>query len=78
VNEDFSEEILMLRIRNVYPGSRILIFVLTGSRISDPGSKNSKERNGRKKLVVLPFFVATNYFIFELVKKKFGSIYNEL
>jgi hypothetical protein len=28
------------RIRDVYPGSRILIFTHPGSRISDPGSKN--------------------------------------
>jgi hypothetical protein len=30
----------VLRIRDVYPGSRILIFTYPGSRISDPGSKN--------------------------------------
>ncbi len=29
----------MLRIRDVYPGSRILIFTHPGSRISDPGSR---------------------------------------
>jgi hypothetical protein len=40
-----------LRIRDVYPGSRI----------SDPGSKNSNKREGGKKLVVKPFFVATNF-----------------
>ncbi len=37
----------MWRIRDVYPGSWILIFTHPGSRISDPGSKNStvpKER----------------------------------
>jgi len=38
-----------LRIRDVYPGSRILIFVHPGSRISDPGSKNSNKRGGLKK-----------------------------
>jgi hypothetical protein len=32
------------RIRDVYPGSRILIFAHPGSRISDPGSKNSNKR----------------------------------
>ena len=30
----------VLRIRDVYPGSRILIFTHPGSRISDPGSKD--------------------------------------
>jgi hypothetical protein len=29
----------VLRIRDVYPGSRILIFTHPGSRISDPGSR---------------------------------------
>jgi hypothetical protein len=42
--------------------SRILIFTRPGSRISDPGSKNSntKER-GEKKIDVIPFYVATNF-----------------
>ncbi len=39
-----------------YP-SRIPIFTHPGSRISDPGSKN----RGEKKLVVIPFYVATNF-----------------
>jgi hypothetical protein len=33
----------MLRIRDVYPGSRILIFTHPGSRISDP--KNATKFN---------------------------------
>jgi len=36
----------VLRIRDVYPRSRILIFTHPGSRISDPGSKNSSKREG--------------------------------
>ncbi len=36
--------ISVLRIRDVYPGSRILIFTHPGSWISDPGSKNSNKR----------------------------------
>jgi hypothetical protein len=56
----------VLRIRDVYPGSRILIFTHPGSRILDPGSKNSNKRErlkkrGEKKLVVIPFYVATNF-----------------
>ncbi len=41
----------MLRIRDVYPGSRILIFTHPGSRISDPGSQIQKqvEKRGVKK-----------------------------
>jgi hypothetical protein len=36
----------VLRIRDVHPGIRILIFVHPGSQISDPGSKNSNKREG--------------------------------
>ncbi len=32
-----------------------------GSWISDPGSKDSNKREGWKKLVVIPFYVATNF-----------------
>ena len=32
-----------------------------GSRIPDLGSKNSNKREGCKKFVVIPFFVATNF-----------------
>ncbi len=58
----------MLRIRDVYPGSWFL-------PILDPGFKNSNERQGWKKFVVIPFFGAINftkwnYFIFEMLKKK--------
>jgi hypothetical protein len=31
------------------------------SRIPGPGSKNNNKREGRKKLVVIPFFVALNF-----------------
>ncbi len=49
------------RIPDVYPGSRILIFTHPGSRISDPGSKNSNKRERGKKIFVIPFYVATNF-----------------
>ncbi len=64
----------VLRIRDVYPGSRILIFVHLGSQIPDP--KTATKERGEKKFVVLSFFVANknhkieNYINFELVKKK--------
>jgi hypothetical protein len=48
----------VLRIRDVYPGSRILIFTHPGSRIPDP--KTATKERGEKKLVVIPFYVATN------------------
>ncbi len=54
------------RIRDVYPGSRILIFTHPGSRISDPrsrisdpGSKNSNKRERWKKICYHTFFVVT-------------------
>jgi hypothetical protein len=42
----------VLQIRDIYPGSRMFI--------PDPGSKNSSKREGCKKFVVIPFYVATN------------------
>ncbi len=68
----------MLRIRDVYPGSRILIFTHPGSRIriSDPGFKNSNKREGSTKISCHTFFCShkfhkiVNYFIFELLQNK--------
>jgi hypothetical protein len=45
-----------LRIRDVYPGSRILIYP---SRIPDP--KTATKERGEKKFVVITFYVATNF-----------------
>jgi hypothetical protein len=47
----------VLRIRDVYPGSRIVIFFHLGSQIPDP--KTATKERGEKKFVVLSFFVAT-------------------
>jgi hypothetical protein len=52
------------RIRDVYPGSRILIFY--PSRIPDPGSriqdpKTATKERGEKKFFVIPFYEATNF-----------------
>jgi hypothetical protein len=41
----------MLRIRDVYPGSRI----------PDPDPKTATKERGEKKFVVIPFYVATNF-----------------
>jgi hypothetical protein len=48
------------RIRDVYPGSRILIFTHPGSRITDTrsrilDSKTAMKDIGEKKFVVIPF-----------------------
>jgi hypothetical protein len=59
------------------------------SRISDPGSRikdpktGTKER-GEKKFVVIPFFCShkfhkiENYFIFEMLKKKFWANFQRI
>jgi hypothetical protein len=47
----------VLRIRDVYPRARILNFY--SSRIPDP--KTATKVRGEKKIVVIPFFVATNF-----------------
>jgi hypothetical protein len=68
----------VLRIRDVYPGSRILIFTHPGSRISDPGSRIQKQRQKRgvKKICCHTFLCShkfhkiENYFRFEVQKKK--------
>jgi hypothetical protein len=51
----------VLRIRDVYPGSRILIFTHPGSRIWIPDPKTATKERGEKKLIVIPFYVATNF-----------------
>jgi hypothetical protein len=48
----------VLRIRDVYPGSRILIF-------THPGSRIQKQQQKRHK-----FHKIANYFSFEVLKKK--------
>jgi hypothetical protein len=55
----FSSVGAVLRIRDVYNGSRILIFNHPGSRIPDP--KTLTKERGEKFFVVKPFFVATNF-----------------
>ena len=45
-----------LRIADLHPRSRILILA-----IPDPGSKTATKERGEKKLVVITFYVATNF-----------------
>jgi hypothetical protein len=49
------------RIQDVYPGSRIQVFTHPRSRISDPGSKNINKREGRKKISRSTFFCSHNF-----------------
>ncbi len=64
--------------------SRILIFVHSGSRISDPGSRNSNKREGKKNFCCPTFFVATKITKSEIIlilnwwRKKIGPFYKEL
>ncbi len=59
---------LVLRIRDVYPGSWFLPIPDPGSRISDPRSKNSNKREGWKKICCHNFLCShkfhkiANYF----------------
>ncbi len=55
--QDFVCQIPVLRIQNVYPGSRILIFTHPGSRIQ----KQQQKRRMKKKIFVIPFFVDTSF-----------------
>jgi hypothetical protein len=72
----------VLRIRDVYPGSRILIFTHPGSRISDP--KTATKERGEKKISCHTFLCShkfhkiVNYFSFEVLKKKIRPIFKEL
>ena len=77
----------MLRIRDLYPGSLILIFTHSGSRISrtpDPRFRNSNKREGRKKFFFHTFFCShkfhkiENYFSFEVLKKKIWANFQRI
>ncbi len=71
----------MLRIRDVYPGSRILIFTHPGSRIHK--QLPTKER-GEKKFLVINFYLVTNFTKCKIViflnccRKNFGPRIIEL
>jgi hypothetical protein len=69
----------VLRIRDVYPGSRILIFTHPG-----PDPKTATKERGEKKFVVITFYVATNFTKFQIIlvlkcwRKTVGPIFKEL
>ncbi len=61
--EELSRQLIpVLRIRDVYPRSRILIFSHPGSWI-----QNSTKDRGEKKLVVITFYVATNFTKLQII-----------
>jgi hypothetical protein len=69
----------VLRIRDVYPRSRILIFSHPGSWI-----QNSNKREGWKKISCHNFLCShkfhkiANYFSFELLKKKIWANFQRI
>jgi hypothetical protein len=69
----------VLRIRDVYPRSRILIFSHPRSRI-----QNSNKREGRKKICCHNFLCShkfhkiANYFSLELLKKKIWANFQRI
>ncbi len=76
----------MLRIRDVYPGSRILIFTHPGARIPDLESRIQKhhQKIGVKKICCHNFLSShkfhkiANYFSFEVVKKKIWANFQRI
>jgi hypothetical protein len=76
----------VLRIQDVYPGSRILIFTHPGSLVSDPGSQIQKQqqKRGVKKICCYNFLCShkfhkiENYFSFEVLKKKIWANFQKI
>jgi hypothetical protein len=71
----------VLRIRDVYPGSRILIFTHPGSRIPDP--KTVTNERGEKNCCHTffcshKFHKIEYYFIFEMLKKKIRASFQRI
>jgi hypothetical protein len=63
------------RIRDVYPGSRILIFTHPGSRI-----QKQQQKRGVKNFLIITFYAATNFsklqiiLVLECRRKKFKEL----
>ncbi len=64
----------VLRIRNVYPGSRILSFTHPGSRIQ----KQQQKRGVKLCCNSHKFHKIVNYFIFEMLKKKIRASFQRI
>jgi hypothetical protein len=69
----------VLRIRDFYPGSRILIFTHSGSQI-----QKQQQKRGMKKICCKTFFCRhkfhklENYFIFLMPKKKLWASFQRI
>ncbi len=78
--KDLSRQLIPeLRIRDLYPDSGSWFLA-----IPDPGSKTATKERGEKKLVVITFYVDTNFTKLQSIsvlncwRKKFGPIFKEL
>ncbi len=69
----------VLRIRDVYPGSRILIFTHPGSRIQKQQQKRGvKKISCHNSLCTHKFHKIANYFSFEVLKKKIWANFQRI
>ncbi len=69
----------MLRIRVVYPGSRILIFTHPGSRIQKQEQKRGVKKNFCHTFIGShKFHKFVNYFSFEVLKKKIWANFKNM
>jgi hypothetical protein len=66
------------RIRDVYPGSRILIFTHPGSRIPDLGSRIPDPKTATKERGEKKFPKIVHYFSFEVLKKKIWANFQRI
>jgi hypothetical protein len=68
-----------LRIRDVYPGSRILSFTHPGSRIQKQQQKSGVKKNScHTFLCSHKFHKIENYFSFEVLKKKIWASFQRI
>jgi hypothetical protein len=78
-NMKFLNFFSVLRIRDVYPGSRIQIFTHPGSRV-----QKQQQKRGVKIFFFHTFFcshkfhITENYFIFEMLKKKIWANFKRI
>jgi hypothetical protein len=69
----------VLRIRDVYPGSRILIFTHSGSRIQKQQQKRGATNNSCQTFFGShKFHKIENYFSFEVLKKKIWANFQRI
>ncbi len=73
----------MLRIRDVYPGSRIMILPIPDLGSQIPDSKTQQKREVKTNLLSYffcshKFHISENYFIFEMLKRKIWANFQRI